>query len=57
VSDAPLAGAHAHSVARSENPHADTKLSSSPGLTQERLGDSLAEARPGPAHPVSDTKR
>jgi uncharacterized protein (DUF2267 family) len=57
VSDTPPVDAHRHSVARSQDPHADTKLSSSPGLTQERLGDSLAEARPGPAHPVSDTKR
>jgi uncharacterized protein (DUF2267 family) len=49
--------AHAQSVARSADPHGETKLSSSRGLTQERLEDTLAEGRPGPASPVSDTKR
>src|SRR5690554_1631284 len=38
--------AHEHSVARSDDPHGDTKLSSSRGLTQEREGRSLATARP-----------
>jgi uncharacterized protein (DUF2267 family) len=49
--------AHTHSVARSDDPHADTRLSSAAGLTQERLGDSLATGAPGPAHPVAETKR
>jgi uncharacterized protein (DUF2267 family) len=49
--------AQAGSVARSADPHGDTKLSSSRGLTQERLDESLAMGRPGPEHPVSDTKR
>jgi uncharacterized protein (DUF2267 family) len=35
-----------HSVAGEDNPHADTKLSSAPGLTQERLDESLATAHP-----------
>ena len=41
-----------HSVARESNPHADSKLSSSPGLTQERLGESLAAGRVGSKHPI-----
>jgi uncharacterized protein (DUF2267 family) len=44
--------AHEHSPARSDEPHADTKLSSSHGLSQERVHRSLATARPrrdGPA--------
>lgn len=44
------------SVAKSENPHADTKLSSSHGLTQEREHDTLAEGRPGSKHPLSEAK-
>lgn len=39
-------GAHRHSVAREENPHADTKLSSASGSTQERLDESLATSHP-----------
>jgi uncharacterized protein (DUF2267 family) len=44
--------AHSQSVARSAEPHADTKLSSSAGLTQERLGESLASGRPGSRRPI-----
>ena len=36
---------HQHSVAASNDPHGDTKLSSSRGLTQERESASLATAR------------
>ncbi|AUX36966.1 MULTISPECIES: DUF2267 domain-containing protein [Sorangium] len=57
LSEAHPATAHAGSVARSDEPHAETKLSSSRGLTQERLGDTLAEGRPGPERPVSETQR
>jgi uncharacterized protein (DUF2267 family) len=39
---------HTHSVAVSDDPHGDTKLSSSRGLSQERQKESLASAR----HPV-----
>jgi hypothetical protein len=39
---------HRHSVARNGDPHGDTKLSSARGLTQEREGETLAAARPGP---------
>jgi uncharacterized protein (DUF2267 family) len=37
--------AQSHSVAASDDPHADTKLSSARGFTQEREGGSLATAR------------
>lgn len=57
LSEARPETAHAQSVARSDDPHADTKLSSSPGLTQERLRETLADGRPGPDHPVSETQR
>ena len=57
ISEAQEELAHAASIARGGDPHGDTKLSSSHGLTQERLGETLAEGKPGPAHPVSDTKR
>ena len=44
-----------HSVVREDNPHGESKLSSARGLTQERLGDSLATGRPpGPARPLSE---
>jgi uncharacterized protein (DUF2267 family) len=49
--------AQAESVARSTDPHGDTKLSSSRGLTQERLRETLATGKPGPSAPVNDTKR
>lgn len=38
-------GAQSHSVVREDNPHGDTKLSSTTGLTQERLDESLATTR------------
>jgi uncharacterized protein (DUF2267 family) len=46
LSDSAPPGAQSHSVVREANPHADTKLSSAPGMTQERLDDSLATAHP-----------
>jgi len=42
---APPSG-HTHSVAVNEDPHAETKLSSSHGLTQERFDETLASGRP-----------
>jgi len=39
--------AHEHSVARSNDPHAETKLSSACGLTQEREARTLATGEPG----------
>lgn len=38
-------GAQSHSVVREDNPHADSKMSSASGLTQERLEESLATTR------------
>lgn len=57
VSSSAADRAHSESVARSDDPHGDTKLSSSRGLTQQRQGDSMAEGRPGPKHPMSATRR
>lgn len=45
--------AQLHSVVNEANPHADTKLSSSSGLTQESLAETLATGRPGPKRPIS----
>jgi hypothetical protein len=53
ISDARPNRAHAHSVARSDNPHGDTKLSSSHGFTQERENETLADGRPGPKRTLS----
>lgn len=39
--------AQRESIARSENPHADTKLSSTAGMTQEREGEDLASSKGG----------
>jgi uncharacterized protein (DUF2267 family) len=51
----PPAG-HAQAVAKNDEPHAETKLSSAHGLTQERHGESLATGRPPePACPVAKT--
>ncbi|MRG95608.1 DUF2267 domain-containing protein [Polyangium spumosum] len=57
VSEAAPERAHAESVVRAENPHEDTKLSSSRGLTQERERETLAEGEPGPLRPVSEKGR
>lgn len=45
--------AHRHSVARNDDPHADTKLSSARGLTQEREEHTLASGHPGADNPIS----
>jgi uncharacterized protein (DUF2267 family) len=55
VSEAQPPGAHAESVARAENPHGDTKLSSARGLTQEREAETIAAGRPGSTRPLSDS--
>lgn len=44
LSEARSDRAQTHSVARSDNPHGDTKLSSTTGLTQERERETLASA-------------
>ena len=39
-----------------DNPHAETKLSSGVGTTQERLHETLAEGRSGSEHPFSRSR-
>ncbi|NMO20103.1 DUF2267 domain-containing protein [Pyxidicoccus fallax] len=46
LSEAHPVRAHTHSVARSDNPHEDTKLSSASGFTQEREHETLATGHP-----------
>jgi len=53
LSEGRLDRAQSESVARSENPHGDTKLSSGRGLTQERESETLAEGKPGSSRPLS----
>ncbi len=48
--------AHSHSVAHSDNPHGDTKLSSATGLTQEREEETLATGRTGSEVPLSEAE-
>ena len=43
--DASAPAGQTHSVACNPSPHADTKLSTSSGLTQDRLRETLAEGR------------
>ena len=43
----PRPGGHVHSIANNDDPHRDTKLSSSRGMTPERYGRTLAMAEPG----------
>jgi uncharacterized protein (DUF2267 family) len=45
--------AHRHSVARSDDPHADTKLSSARGVSQERAGHTISSGEPGSGRPLS----
>jgi uncharacterized protein (DUF2267 family) len=47
-------GAHSHSVAQERNPHQDTKLSSTSGMTQERADESLASAEPDTSRTIAD---
>lgn len=51
----PLHTAHGQSgsVVESENPHGDTKLSTSRGSSSERDGSTLADGRPGSSRPLS----
>jgi uncharacterized protein (DUF2267 family) len=53
IYEAKVDAGQAHSIAREENPHAETKLSSSSGTTQERLEESLANAVPDPTRNIS----
>jgi uncharacterized protein (DUF2267 family) len=56
LSEARLDRAQTGSVARTQNPHVDTKLSSSRGLTQERLEETLASGHPGAVRSLAETK-
>jgi uncharacterized protein (DUF2267 family) len=47
ISESRPPGAQSNSVVTSDNPHGDTKLSSSRGLTQERERETLATGKPG----------
>jgi uncharacterized protein (DUF2267 family) len=48
--------AHRHSIARSDDPHGDTKLSSAHGLRQEQDQHTLATGRPGSSRPISGSR-
>lgn len=52
VAEATADRAQSESVARAANPHADTKLSSAHGLTQEREHESLADGEAGSSRPL-----
>ncbi|AKJ06096.1 DUF2267 domain-containing protein [Archangium gephyra] len=54
LSEARPERAHSHSVVRADNPHGDTKLSSSIGFTQEREEETLAAGHPGSDRPLSE---
>lgn len=56
IAESPATRAHSHSVVREDNPHGETKLSSTRGLTQEREGESLAAGQPGPSRRISDAR-
>lgn len=53
VSESRAEVAQAHSVVREANPHAETKVSSARGLTQEQVGESLASAQPDSRRTIS----
>ncbi len=53
LSEARVDSAQSDSVARDDNPHADTKISSSQGMTQEREHEDLAEGKPGSERPLA----
>jgi len=53
LSEAVPSTAHSESVASTANPHADTKLSTARGLTQERESESLATGRPTSDRPLN----
>jgi uncharacterized protein (DUF2267 family) len=47
--------AHRHSVARNADPHSDTRLSSSRGLSQERENETLADGESGSRRKLSQS--
>jgi len=48
---------HHESIARSDNPHGDIKLASSPGPTQAREHEALADGDPRPSRPLSSGRQ
>jgi hypothetical protein len=56
VSEAHPETAQERSVVNAENPHAETKLSSSRGTTQERRAETLATGAPGSHRPLHSAK-
>jgi uncharacterized protein (DUF2267 family) len=57
LSEARPFAAQANSVIASDNPHADTKLSSARGLTQERERESLADGEAGARRSLAHPER
>jgi hypothetical protein len=55
ASSDPARLAHRHSIARSDDPHGDSKLSGARGLSQEREAETLATAKPGSRRPLSSS--
>ena len=56
ISDVPPPGGQTGSVSAA-NPHAATKLSSSPGTTQERHGETVASGKPGSDRSLAGPRR
>jgi uncharacterized protein (DUF2267 family) len=56
ISEAAPKRAQSGSVARSADPHADTRISSATGMTQEREHEDLAEVKPGSKRWISGAK-
>jgi uncharacterized protein (DUF2267 family) len=54
LSEAAPPGAQSESVASRVDPHANSRLSSAAGMTQEREHEDLAEGHPGPRRPLSE---
>jgi uncharacterized protein (DUF2267 family) len=54
ISESAPRPAHSESVAQSTDPHADTRISSAHGTTQEREQEDLAEGHPGASRPISE---
>jgi hypothetical protein len=56
ASSDPARLAHRHSIARSDDPHGDSKLSGARGLSQEREAETLATGKPSSKRPVSSSR-
>lgn len=54
IMDADPTRGHSHSIAASNDPHADKKLSSTTGISSVREGQTLAEGKPGSSRPLAD---